>query len=190
MGILIIGLIAFGAIHLFSMLAPEARDRLKARLGEGAFKGIYSLVSLAGLGFIVWGYSLTHSDPEAPSLYIPADWSRHATMLLVLLGFISLGAFHGKGYLKLWLQQPMSVGVALWAFAHLLANSLLADVLLFGFFFLYALLDIVVSTVRGKIPHHQPQVRSDIIAVVVGVVLYLFFLFVFHPYILKVPIVG
>ncbi len=190
MGILLIGLFAFAAPHLFSMLAPEARDRLKARLGENAFKGIYSLVSLAGLGLIVWGYSLTHSDPEASSLYVPADWSRHAAMLLVLLGFISLGAFHGKGYLKLWLQQPMSVGVVLWAFAHLLANGLVADVLLFGFFFLYALLDIVVSTTRGKIPHHQPQVRSDIIAVVVGVALYLFFLFVFHPYILKVPIVG
>jgi glucose uptake protein GlcU len=60
---------------------------------------------------------------------------------------------------------------------------------MFGFFLALSLLDIVVSTVRGKVPHHQPQLRSDIIAVVVGVILYLIFLFGFHPYVLNTPIV-
>jgi uncharacterized membrane protein len=111
-------------------------------------------------------------------------------MLLVLLGFITLGASHGKGYLKLWLQQPMSIGFALWSGGHLLANGKRADVYLFGTFFVLALLDILLSTLRGKVPSHQPQVRSDIIAVVAGVVLYAIFLFGFHPYVLNLPIVG
>ena len=52
-----------------------------------------------------------------------------------------------------------------------------------------ALLDIVLSTVRGKVPDYRPEIRSDIIAIVVGVILYLVFLLGFHPYILGKPIV-
>jgi len=190
MNILIIGIVIFGGIHLFSMLAPAARDRIRARMGEGPWKGLYSLVSLIGLGLIVWGFSRTRAGPEAADvLYVPAEWTRHAAMLLVLLGFIALSSFHSKGYIKQWLQQPMSVGIALWATAHLLANGKKADVVMFGFFLALSLLDIVVSTMRGKVPHHQPQLRSDIIAVVVGVILYLIFLFGFHPYVLNTPIV-
>jgi uncharacterized membrane protein len=188
--ILLIGIVIFGGIQLFSMLAPAARDRIEERMGEGPWKGLYSLVSLFGLGLIIWGFSRTRAGPEAADfLYLPAEWTRHAAMLLVLLGFVALSAFHGKGYIKLWLQQPMSVGIALWATAHLLTNGKKADVVMFGFFLLLALLDIVLSTMRGKIPHHEPQVRSDVIAVVVGAVLYLVFLFGFHPYILNTPIV-
>jgi uncharacterized membrane protein len=173
------------------MFAPAMRDRVKARLGEGPFKGLYSLISLAGLGLMIWGFTGSRSGPLAADLlYYPADWTRHATMLLVLLGFITLGASHGKGYLKLWLQQPMSIGFALWSGGHLLANGKRADVYLFGTFFVLALLDILLSTLRGKVPSHQPQVRSDIIAVVAGVVLYAIFLFGFHPYVLNLPIVG
>ena len=53
-----------------------------------------------------------------------------------------------------------------------------------------AVLDIILSTMRGKLPHHEPQVKSDVRAVVIGVILYLIFLFGFHPYILKLPIVA
>jgi uncharacterized membrane protein len=189
--LILIGIVIFGGIHLFSMLAPAARDRISRRLGEGPWKGLYSLVSLVGLGLIIWGFSRARSGPEAAEvLYFPAEWTRHAAMLLVLLAFIAIGAFHGKGHIKLWLQQPMSVGIALWAFAHLLANGQKADVVMFGFFLALALLDIVLSTMRGKIPHYQPQLRSDLIAVVVGIVLFLIFLFGFHPYILNVPVVA
>jgi uncharacterized membrane protein len=190
MTILIIGIVIFGGIHLFSMLAPAARDRVKARMGEGPWKGLYSLVSFVGLGLIIWGFSRTRaaSDP-ADILYVPAEWTRHAAMLLVLLAFVAVSAFHGKGYIKLWLKQPMSVGIAVWAAAHLLANGKKADVVMFGFFLALALLDIILSTARGKIPDYQPQVRSDIIAVVLGVILYLVFLLGFHPYILSTPIV-
>jgi uncharacterized membrane protein len=110
-------------------------------------------------------------------------------MLLVLLGFISLSGFHGKGYVKHWLRNPFSVGIVLWSFGHLLSNGMLHDVLLFGTFLLLAVLDIILSTVRGKRPGHVPQIRSDMTAVVSGVVLYAIFLFGVHPYIFNVPII-
>ena len=187
---LIIGIVIFGGIHVWSILAPHSRDAVKAMLGEGVYKGLYSLLSTVGLAVAIWGFIRARNDGSGVDLvYEPALWTRHAAMLLVLIAFIVLGAAHGKGYLKRWLWQPMSIGIALWAIAHLIANGQRTDVVLFGAILFIAALDIVLSIMRGKVPHHVPQIRSDIIAVVVGVVLYLIFLYGFHPYILGVPIV-
>jgi uncharacterized membrane protein len=191
MSTLILGLALFSVVHLFSMLLPAARNSLKARIGEGAYKGIYSLLSLAGFALIIWGYRLVSNGPEAGDLvYEPAAASRHITMLLVLLAFISLSAFHGKSYIKMWLKQPMAVGVMLWSVGHLLSNGRRYDIYLFGTFLVLAVLDFILCTARGKVPTHQPVVRSDIIAVVVGVVLYAVFLFGFHPYVLGIKVAG
>ena len=187
---LIAGIVVFAGAHLFSMLLPGHRDKLRQRFGEGPFKGLYSLVSLAGLGLMIWGFWTLGSDPaESDYIYVPAESMRHVTMLLVLLGFICLGAFHGKGYLRLWLRNPFSIGIGLWSFGHLLSNGRLRDVLLFGTFLFLAVLDIVLSTARGKRPSHEPSIRSDGVAVIIGVVLYAVFLFGVHPYIFNLPVI-
>lgn len=190
MTLLSIGIVIFVGAHLLAMLLKGPRDRLHARLGEGPYKGLFSIVSLIGLGFMIYGFYTTRGMLEPDDyLYAPAPWTRHAAMGLVLLAFIFIGASHGKGYLKLWLKQPMSIGIGLWALAHLFANGERPDVIFFASFLALAVLDIILSTLRGKFPHHDPQVKSDIRAVVIGVILYLVFLFGFHPYILKLPIV-
>ena len=190
MSLLIIGIIIFGGSHLLVMLLPAARNQLQGSLGEGPYKGLFSLVSLIGLGLMIYGFYMTRGMLEPDDyLYTPAPWTRHAAMGLVLLAFIFIGASHGKGYLKLWLKQPMSIGFALWAFAHLLANGERPELYLFGSILVIAVLDIILSMMRGKIPQHEPQAKSDIRAVIIGVILYLIFLFVIHPYVFKVPIV-
>lgn len=191
MGYLIAGIVVFAGAHLFSMLLPDRRNALKARIGEGPYKGIYALASLAGLALMVWGFwGFTSGLIAGGVVYEPAPGARHAAMLLVLLGFISLSGFHGKGYLKQWLRNPFSIGIVLWSVGHLLANGMLHDVLLFGTFLVLAVLDIALSMARGKRPGHEPQIRSDVIAVASGVVLYAIFLFGVHPYIFNVPIIG
>jgi uncharacterized membrane protein len=188
---LLSGIAVFAGVHLFSMLLPGQRDALKARLGEGPWKGIFALISLIGLGLIVRGYFLSRSGPGAADLlYIPAESLRPVIMLMVLAAFISIGAAHGKGYIKLWIKHPMSIGIGLWAAGHLLANGKRAAVYMFGTFLALALLDIVLSTARGKLPAHDPRLRSDVIAVIVGIVLYVVFLFGFHPYVLNLPVAG
>lgn len=188
---LYIGMILFGGLHLFSILLPAQRNALKAKLGEKPWKGVYALVSLAGLGFLIAGFLQSRSGPLAADwLFVPADWTRHLTMLLVLLAFILLGASHGKGYIKTWVRNPMSLGIALWATGHLLANGKRTDVYLFGTFLVVAVADIIMSEIRGKRPTHQPRLRSDVIAVIVGMVLYVIFLFGFHPYVLNLPVTG
>jgi uncharacterized membrane protein len=175
MNVLIWGMILFFGAHLFSM--TPLRAPVFAKLGEKAFKGIYSLVSLAGLGLMIWGFTLARSGPDAARIvYDPLMGSSHATMLLVLLAMILLASAHMKGYIRMIVQQPMSAGVALWAAGHLLVNGNLSEVLLFGGFLVLSILDIIVSTARGKVPTHTPQVKYDIMAVVGGVVVYGIFL--------------
>ena len=185
---LIAGMIILFGAHL--ALYTPLRPALKARMGEGPFKGAFSLVALVGLGLMIWGYTMTRSGPEAANiLYWPAAWTRHAAMALVLLAFIALAASFHKGRIKLWLKQPMSIGIALWAVAHILANGKVAAVLFFGGFLALALVDIAVSTQRGEVPSYVPKPRHDLITVAAGLILYGVFLLLFHPYVLNVPIV-
>ena len=186
-----LGVLLFGLPHLFSIFFPAARNALESRTGEKPWKGLYAIVSLAGLLCLIIGYWQSRAGPlTADIVYDPPSWARHVTMLLVLLGFILIGASHGKGYLKAWLHNPMSIGIVLWSAGHLLANGQRSDVWLFGVFLVIGLSDILMSEIRGKRPSHEPRLRSDIVAVIVGMVLYAIFLFGFHPYVLNIPVAG
>ena len=73
MALLILGLVLFLGIHSVRMIAPQWRLARMTALGEGPWKGIYSLVSLVGLVLIVWGY--IQARPLAPVLYVtPFFW--------------------------------------------------------------------------------------------------------------------
>lgn len=190
MTILYLGVFLFAGPHLFSSLLPGIRDGLKATIGQKAWRAAYSVVALLGLVLMILGFMQSRSGPLAADwVYVPAPWARHVTMTLVLLAFIFIGASHGKGFIKKWTHNPMSIGIALWSAGHLLANGKRTDVWLFGAFLAVALADIVSSEIRGKRPAHEPRLRSDIVAVIVGMVLYVIFLFGFHPYVLNIPVV-
>jgi uncharacterized membrane protein len=188
MNILILGLIVFFAFHLIPFTPLKAT--LHGRFGEVPYKMAFSALSLVGLGLIVWGFLLSRAGPaDADLVYYPPESLRHVTMLLVLLGFISLAASWHKGRLKIWLRNPMSIGIALWAFGHLLSNGQKSHVLLFGSFLVYALIDIAYNTAKGTKPDYTPKPIHDLIAVVAGVILFAVFAFGFHPYVLNLPVI-
>lgn len=186
MTILIIGLFLFGGSHLFSVVLAPVRNRLSAWLGEGRYKGIYSIVSAIGLGMMFWGYALTREN--GVMLYMPAADARHITLLLVLIGFICMAASYGKSYLKFWLQNPFSVGVCFWSIGHLIATGKTSVVLIYLTFLVIAALDIVKNMVRGDRSRYEPRLKFDAFAVLIGVLLYALMLLVFHPYVLGVKI--
>lgn len=168
---LIWGMVLFFGVHFISL--TPLRAVILSKLNENAYKGIYSLISLAGLGLMIWGFILARAGPDAARIvYDPIVGSSHGTMLLVLVALILLAAAHGKSHIRLWVKHPMSAGVGLWAAGHLLVNGNLSEVLLFGGFLVLSVLDIIVNTARGKVPSYEPKLRSDIIAVVAGVVVY------------------
>lgn len=188
MTLLYIGSLLFGGSHLFSILFHGLRDSFRAQLGEKLWKALYGLVSLLGLVLMVVGFIEVRDTPEV--LYEGLPGMKHLTMLLVLLAFILIGASHGKGYLKKWLHNPMSIGIVLWSGGHLLVNGRRSDVWLFGTFLVVGLADIIMSEVRGVRPDYIPRVRSDILAVVIGLILYAVFLFGVHPYVFGIPVIG
>ena len=147
MGILILGLVLFLGVHSVRIVADGWRSATIARIGEGAWKGIYSVLSIAGFVLIVWGYGLARQAPVV--LWSPPVAMRHVASLLTLLAFVLLfAAYVPRNAIKAKLKHPMVLAVKVWAFAHLLSNGTLADVLLFGAFLLWAVLDF--RSARGR----------------------------------------
>jgi len=194
MGWLILGLLLFLGVHSLSIVSPAGRDRLVDRLGENAFKGLYSLVSLVGLGLIVWGYGLAREAPVL--LYALPGGFRHLAALLMLPVFVLLLAAYLPGRIKTAAKHPMLLAVKLWALSHLLAQSVtggtLADVLLFGGFLVWAVADRVSlrrRTVRA-VPALPASGGNDAIAVVGGLVLYALTVFWAHAWLFGVRPFG
>jgi uncharacterized membrane protein len=178
--ILVAGLIIFLGIHSISIFAPALRESAVARLGAGPWRGIYSLISLIGFVMIVWGYNLARREPVV--LYLPPFWTRHATALLMLPVFPLLIAPYFPGRIKAALKHPMLVAVKLWAVAHLISNGMLADVVLFGSFLVWAVADRISYKHRTQRPIKgaPPAARNDVIVVVVGLILYVLFVLWLH----------
>jgi uncharacterized membrane protein len=179
MTVLIIGLVLFLGVHSVRIAAPGWRDRRIATMGEGPWKGFYSLVSIVGFVLLVWGYSLARQ--EAPILYEPPVWMKHVTALLMILAFVSLAIYAAPaGRLKPMLKHPMLVAVKIWALAHLLANGDLASVLLFGTFLVWAVFDRISAKRRAAPLPAAGPVLNDGIAVVAGLVVYALFVWRLH----------
>lgn len=139
MALLVLGLVLFLGTHSLRVIAPAWRERLQQRLGANAWRGLYSLASLAGLVCIALGYGIARRDPVA--VWDALAGSRHIAATLTLPAFVLLAASQIPGNaLRARLHHPMLLGTMLWALAHLLANGSLADVLLFGGFLAWAAL--------------------------------------------------
>lgn len=186
MTLLILGLLIFLGVHSVSIVAPHWRDAQAARLGENAWKGLYTLLSLAGFALIVIGYGQARQAPVV--LYVPPVALRHVAALLMLPVFVLLLAAYLPGRIKSAARHPMLVATKLWALAHLLANGNLADVLLFGGFLAWAVADRVSMKhrVQRPLPGAPAGRFNDTIAVVAGLALYALFVTVGHRWLIGV----
>lgn len=147
--LLIVGLILFLGVHSVRIVAEPWRRATIAHIGEGAWKGVYSLLSAAGLALIVFGYAQARTEPVA--LWDPPLAMRHLASLLTLAAFVLLAAAYVPGnQIRSRLHHPMVLGVKSWALAHLLANGTLADLLLFGGFLLWAVADFRAARARDR----------------------------------------
>jgi uncharacterized membrane protein len=184
---LIVGLLVFLVPHSVGLVAPQWRSQQVARLGEKPWKGLYSLVSLAGLVLIIWGYGHARATPV--DVWAPPAWGRHAAALLTVIGFVLIAAAYvPRTKIKAALGHPMTAGVALWAFAHLLANGTLRDVVLFGAFLVWALVTFVIRRgrdARAGTTYPPGSLANDAIAVVAGVVVSVGFALFLHG-----PLIG
>ncbi len=188
--ILILGLVLFFATHSVSIVNMAWRDRMVTRMGLAGWQGLYSLVAIAGLVLIVWGYGLARQEPLV--LYAPPVWLRHVALLLLVFVFPLLIAAYLPGRIQRATKHPMLAATKIWAFAHLLANGMLHDVLLFGAFLVWAVVDRISLKRRQPIPvlGAPPSKFNDAIAVIAGLVLYAVFAVWAHAWLFGVAPAG
>jgi uncharacterized membrane protein len=190
--LLVLGLVAFLGTHAFSM-ARQPRAAVIGKVGDGPYKGLYSLLSLAGIVLISIGYGQYRQTGYVP-VWDPPVWTRHLALLLVWFAFVFVAAAYLPGRIRRTLKHPMLAGVKVWALAHLLANGDLGSMLLFGSIFGWAVAARISVKRRDEaVPHGAPLeppsgMRNDALAVAIGTVAYIAFVVWLHPLLIGVPV--
>jgi uncharacterized membrane protein len=189
--ILLAGLAVFLGAHVF-VTFRSARADLVSRLGEGPYKILFSLVSVLGLVLIVYGYA-SYRRAGWISVWDPPSWTHYITQLLMWPASIFVVAAYVRGDIWRTLKHPMLVGIKTWALAHLISNGDLGSILLFGSFLAWAVFD--RTTLKHRADAGAPPIpvggrRNDVIAVIVGTLLFLALGLVLHPLAIGIPVFG
>lgn len=190
--VLVLGLMIFLGTHSLRIVADDWRTAQRARLGEMTWKGLYSLVSLVGFALVVWGVALARQQPVVA--WLPPPALRHVSALLTLLAFVLiLSAYVPGNRIRSALHHPMLLGVQAWALAHLLANGMLHDVVLFGAFLAWSVCCFVSARRRDRAANRvypAGTAGATVVAVVAGTVAWALFAFWLHGVLIGVRPFG
>jgi uncharacterized membrane protein len=182
MTLLIIGIVLFFGVHSVRVFADDWRTQQIVARGERPWKGLYSIASAVGIVMVGYGYAQTRKAPI--DLWTPPAWTYPITSVLVLVSFVLIAAAYVRGNrVKAKIGHPFTAGVETWAFAHLLSNGRLGDVVLFGTFFVWAIFVFAAARRRDRAAgttYPVGPVSKDVIAVVAGVVAWGVFGFWLH----------
>jgi uncharacterized membrane protein len=159
MAMLALATVVFLVTHYVS--STPLRSGLVAMLGENIYLGLYTLVSLATLGWMIWAYV------KAPyeRLWVGDEFKVWAVALMpVSLVLIACGALirnpsavrqeravrymdEPRGILRVT-RHPILWGIALWAAVHLISRGDVASLIFFGGFLLLAVSGTVLQDWR------------------------------------------
>lgn len=182
MALLIAGLLLFIGAHSIRVFADDWRTRTLASVGEKPWKGIVTVISIIGFALIIVGYGNARLDPVV--LWVPPVWTRHLAILINLIAFISLtAAYVPRNSIKAKIGHPMVAGVKAWAIAHLIANGNLADVMLFGAFLLWSILNFRASRRRDRannITYPAGTMGKNVMTLVIGTIVWAVFTMFLH----------
>ena len=196
---LIWGLILFLGAHSVRIWADGWRNQTIEAYGEKAFKGVYALVSILGFYLLVVGYG--EARLQTVALWNPPIFTKHISMLLMVFSSILLVATYiPRNHFKMRLGHPMVLSVKVWALSHLLANGNLADLVLFGAFLIWAVLNFRSARARDREQVQNPDAIEDaplkpnlfatLIALFGGMVLWALITFVLHAKLVGVAPMG
>jgi uncharacterized membrane protein len=187
----ILGLVLFLGAHVFVTMR-DRRAALVKQIGEWPYKGLFALVSIVGIVLIGYGFARYRATGPI-TIWSPPAWTRQIVVVLMWPASIFVAAAYIPGNIKRVLKHPMLVGVKTWAVAHLCANGDLGGIILFAAVLLWAGYDRMTLKRRsdpGAPPIPSGGMANDVVAIVVGTLLYLALGFVFHPIVIGVPAFG
>lgn len=188
---LVIGLAIFLGVHSIAIVVPALRQTVVKRFGEPMFQAFYSILTLIGLVMIVQGYGQARGDVLI--VYTPPVFLRYTAVVLMVFVFPLLLAAYLPGRIKTALKHPMLVAIKTWAFAHLLANGSLADLVLFGAILAWAVADRISLKRRvgqRAAPALPASAWNDAIAILAGLGIYAAFLAGGHLWLIGIPILS
>jgi uncharacterized membrane protein len=191
LAILVLGLVLFIGAHVFVTMRAQ-RKALIRKIGPGPYQGLFALIAIAGIVLMSWGYGTYRATDWIP-VWDPPSWTRHVTVFLMWPATIAFVATYIPGDIKRVLKNPTLIAVKLWAVAHLISNGDLGSIILFGSLLAWAVYDRI--TLKYRTDPGGPNIpvggrRNDIIAIVVGTIVYLLLGFLFHPLVIGVPVFG
>lgn len=182
---LTLGVLLFACVHFVPSLAPSLRTSALQRLGEGGYKGLFSLLLLGSFALIIIGWR----SVEPSVVYQPPFGLHKIALGLLAIAFLLMAVSQRNSRLRLFIRHPQLTGVALWGFSHLLLNGDNRSIVLFGGMLLWALIEIIAISkregawIKAEPPSWGAEVVTAIIAAVtVAVVVYI------HPWLSGVPV--
>lgn len=184
--VLLLGVFIFLSVHSISIVKPEWRKNMVARLGVGRWKGFYSTIAGIGLVLIFIGYAEARQQPHF--LYTSPAWLRHLALLVLLPVFPLIFSAYLPGRIQSACRHPMLLATLMWSCAHLMVNGAIADLVLFGSFFVWAGCDLI--SLRNRVSNPVPQIslghNNDLIAVTAGLLSYFVVVFWVHFWVIGV----
>ncbi|MDG6882549.1 Predicted membrane protein [Phocoenobacter uteri] len=190
--LLILGLILFLGMHSIVIFAPNFREKYRSK-ALLTWKIGYGLVSIIGFVLIVIGYS--DARLSSTVLYMSPIWLKQITMAMMIPVFVFFFAPYLPGKISNLTRHPQLMAVKLFMMAHLLANGTVVDLVLFGAFLVWAVLDLMAL---NRLPSHNPPNEpiklkatklNDIILVILGITVYIAFLTCLHTQLIGVSLI-
>jgi uncharacterized membrane protein len=185
MSLLVLGVLLWCAVHLMPAVARSARHTLVAGLGEQRYQGVFSLLIVAAIVLMVFGWRAT----PAVAVYQPTDLGHFAAGPLMLLAFFLFAASTLETNVVRLIRHPQLTAVILWAGAHLLANGDSRTLALFGTLGVWAVLEIILISRREGAWQRPAQapVKAEVKPLLVAILVFLA-VFALHPYLFGVSI--
>ncbi|MBK1638253.1 hypothetical protein CKO24_04210 [Rhodothalassium salexigens DSM 2132] len=151
------GLALFFGSHVASGLYP-VRRALAGAMGEGAYKGLVTVASLAGIALMVLGARAMGFVP----VYTPPAYGPLVPALLMPAAFILMSGAYSDPGMKAVVRHPFLWAIGLFAASHLVANGELSLLMVFGAFLVYAPLAMLLAD--AKMRARDPQRFAELAA--------------------------
>ncbi|WP_394182443.1 NnrU family protein [Marinomonas posidonica] len=185
---LVVGLVIFICVHSIRVVAPNWREVHLEKTGLVQWRTRFILLSVLSLALIVLGYQKMRLEPIW--LWFPPIVVQHISSLVMLVALFALGsAMVPKTTLKSKMGYPFLISVKLWAFAHLMSNGTLADVILFGSLLVWSVVSFAVYRRRDRrngVIREDGGVQYNLVAFVFAMVSWFAIVFFLHKVVIGV----